>query len=76
VDVKFYNDLLRSHSSTLAEVLKADVAMSTINKKCWSAEFLDAVHGLERNGDFQHYVRTFQAIPQSEFVVQQLVKLM
>jgi len=43
--------------------------MSTINKKCWSAEFLDALHGLERSGNFQHRVRTFQTIPQSEFVV-------
>jgi len=43
--------------------------MSTINKKCWSAEDLDALHGLERSGDFQHCMRTFQTIPQSEFVV-------
>ncbi len=43
--------------------------MSTINKKCLSAEFLDAFHGLERSGDFQHRVRTFQTIPQSQFVV-------
>ncbi len=53
----------------LAKVLKADVAMSTVNKKCWSAEFLDALHGLERSGDFQHRVRTLQTIPHSEFVV-------
>jgi len=46
----------------------ADIAMSTVNKKCWCAEFLDALHGLERSGDFQHRVRTFDAIPQSEFV--------
>ncbi len=37
--VRFYNALLcRLHnapsSSTLAKVLKADIAMSTINKKC------------------------------------------
>ncbi len=43
--------------------------MSTVNKKCWSAEFLDALHGLERSADFQHRVRTLQTIPQSEFVV-------
>jgi len=43
--------------------------MSTVNKKCWSAEFLDAFHGLERSGDFHHHVRTFQTIPQSQFVV-------
>jgi len=30
---------------------------------------LDALHGLERSGDFQHRVRTLQTIPQSEFVV-------
>jgi len=30
---------------------------------------LDALHGLERSGDFQHRVRTFQTISQSEFVV-------
>ncbi len=57
--VRFYNALLCSDSSTLAKVLKADIAMSAINKKCWSAEFLDALHGLERSGDFQHRVRTF-----------------
>ncbi len=47
------------------------MAMSTINKKCWSAEFLDAFHGLERSSDFQHQyrVRTFLTIPQSQFVV-------
>ncbi len=56
-------------------VLKADIAMSTVNKKCWSAEFLDAFHGLERSSDsitlesFQHRVRTFQTIPQSQLVV-------
>ncbi len=43
--------------------------MSTINKKCWSAEFLDAFLGLDRSGDFQHRARTFQTIPQSGFVV-------
>ncbi len=43
--VRFYNALLCSNSSTLAKVLKADIAMSTINKTCWSAEFLDAFHG-------------------------------
>jgi len=43
--------------------------MNTVNKKCWSAEFLDALHGLERSGDFQHRVRTSQMIPQSELVV-------
>ncbi len=67
--MRFYNALLCSNSSTLAKVLKADIAMSTINKKCCSAEFLDAFHDLERSGDFQHYVRTFQMIPQPEFVV-------
>ncbi len=67
--VRFNHALLCSNSSTLAKVLKADIAMSTVNKKCWSAEFLDAFHGLERSGDFQHRVRTFQTIPQSQFVV-------
>jgi len=43
--------------------------MSTINKKCWSAEFLDALHGPERRGDFQHRMTTFQMIPQSEYVI-------
>ncbi len=66
--VRFYNALLCS-SSTHAKVLKANTAMITINKKCWSAEFLDAFHGLERSGDFQHRVRTFQTIPQSQFAV-------
>jgi len=67
--VSFYNAPLCSNSSTLAKVFKADIAMSTIYKKCWSAEFLDTFHGLERSGDFQHCVRTFQTIPQSQFVV-------
>jgi len=67
--VRFHNALLCSNSSTLAKVLKADIAMSTINKKCWSAEFLDALHGLKRSSDLQHCVRTFQTIPRSEFVV-------
>ncbi len=67
--VRFYNALLCSNSSTLAKVLKADIAMSTINKKCWSAEFLDAFQGLERSSDFQHRVRTFQTIPLSQLVV-------
>ncbi len=68
--LRFYNALLCSNSSTLAnKVLKADTAMSTINKKCWSAEFLDAFHGLERSSDFQHRVRTFQTIPLSQFAV-------
>jgi len=58
--VRFYNVLLCSNSGTLAKVLKADIAMSTVNKKCWSAEFLDALHGLKRSGDFQHRVRTLQ----------------
>ena len=66
---RFYNALLRSNSDTLAKVLKADIAMSAVNKKCWSAEFLDALHGLERSSDFQQRVRTVQAIPQSQFVV-------
>ncbi len=69
VAVRFYNVLLCCNSSTLTKVLKADIAMSTINKKCWSAEFLDAFHGWGRSGDFQHRVRTFQTIPQSQFVV-------
>ncbi len=30
---------------------------------------MDALHGLERSGDFKHRVKTFQAIPQSTFVV-------
>jgi len=66
--VRFYIALLCNNSNTLVKVLKADI-MSTINKKCWSAEFLDAFHGLEKSGDFQHCVRTFQTIPQSQFVV-------
>jgi len=57
-----YNALLCSNSSTLAKILKADNAMNTINKKCRSAEFLDAFHGLERSGDFQHCVRTLQTV--------------
>jgi len=40
--VRFYNALLCSNGSTLAKVLKADIAMSTVDKKCWNAEFLDA----------------------------------
>jgi len=43
--------------------------MSTVNKKCWSAEFLDALHVLERSSDFQHRVRTLETIPKPEFVV-------
>jgi len=67
--VRFYNALLCSNISMLAKVLKADIAMSIIDKKCWSAEFLDAFHGLERSSDFQHRVRSFQTIPLSQFVV-------
>jgi len=67
--VRFYNALLRSNSDTLSKVLKADIAMSAVDKKCWSAEFLDAFHGLERRVDFHHRVRALQAIPLSEFVV-------
>ncbi len=67
--VRFYNALLCSNSSTLAKVLKADISMSTINKKCWSAEFLDALHGLGSSSDFQHRLRTLQMIPQPEFAV-------
>jgi len=67
--VRFYNALLFSNSGTLAKVLKADIAMSTVNKKCKNAEFLDALHGLERSVDFQYCVRTLQTIPLSEFVV-------
>ncbi len=67
--VGLYNAQLCSNSSTLAKFLKADIAMSTYNKNCWSTEFLDALHGLERSGEFQHRVRTFQMIPQSEFIV-------
>ncbi len=67
--VRSYNALLCSNSSTLAKVLKAGIAMSIINKKCWCAEFLDALHGLERSSDCQHRVRIFQTTPQSEFVV-------
>ncbi len=66
--MRLYNALLCSNSGTLAKVLKADIAMSTVNK-CWSAEFLDALHGLERSSDFQHRMRTLQTIPQSEFAV-------
>lgn len=40
--VRFYNALLRSNSDTLGKVLKADFVLSALNKKCWSAEFLDA----------------------------------
>ncbi len=67
--MRFYNALLCSNSGTLAKVLKADIAMSTVNKECLSADFFDALHGLERSGDFQHHLRTLQTIPQSEFVV-------
>ncbi len=66
---RFFNALLCSKSGTLAKVLKADIAISTVNKKCWSAEYLDALHGLESSGDFEHRVRTLQTIPQPEFVV-------
>jgi len=67
--VRFYNALLCRDSGTLAQVLKADIVMSTVNKKCWSVDLLDALHGLGRSGDFQHRVRTLQMIPLSEFVV-------
>ena len=67
--VRFYIALLRSNSDTLVKVLKAEIVMSAVEKKCWSAEFLDAFHGLERSVDFLHRVRTLQAIPLSEFVV-------
>jgi len=50
--VRFYNALLRSNSDTLVKVLKADIALSAVEKNCWSAEFLDAFHGLERRLDF------------------------
>jgi len=67
--VRFFNALLRSDSDNLVKVLKADMAMSVSDKNCWSAEFLDAFHGLERSVEFQHCVRSLQAIPLSEFVV-------
>ncbi len=57
--VRFHDALLCCNSGTLAKVLKADIATSTVNKKCWSAELLDALRGLERSSDFQHRVSTF-----------------
>ena len=51
--VRFYKALLPRNSDTLARVLKADIAMSAVNKKCWSAESSDALHGLERSSEFQ-----------------------
>ena len=47
---RFYNALLRSNSDKQAKVLKADIAMSAVNKKCWSAEFLDALRGGKPEG--------------------------
>ena len=41
--VRFYNALLRSNSDTLVKVLKANMAINSVDKKCWSAEFLDAM---------------------------------
>jgi len=67
--VRFYNALLFSNSGTLTKALKADIAMSTVNNKCWSADFLDALHGLEKSGDYQHRVRTLQTISQLELFV-------
>jgi len=65
--VRFYNALLCSYSSILAKVFKADVAMSTIKRIAGvlSSWMLCMVW----KGDFQHRVRTFQTIPQSQFVV-------
>jgi len=60
--------LLCSNSGTLAKILKAEITMSTVNKKCWSAEFLGALHGLKRSCDYQRRVKILQTIPQSEFV--------
>eukprot|EP00983_Pelagomonas_calceolata_P060007 1146185-Pelagomonas_calceolata.AAC.1 len=37
--LEFYNALLRSNSTMLCKVLRADVEMSSLCRKCWTSEF-------------------------------------
>eukprot|EP00983_Pelagomonas_calceolata_P116091 1160267-Pelagomonas_calceolata.AAC.6 len=66
---RFYNALLRSNSTTLSNVLQADVEMSSLSCKCWTSEFLAACIGLGRCNVFTHCVWYGQPIVMREFVV-------
>eukprot|EP00983_Pelagomonas_calceolata_P044756 1139430-Pelagomonas_calceolata.AAC.7 len=45
--VRFYNALLRSNSTTLSKVLRANVGMSSLSRNCWTSEVLAACTGLD-----------------------------
>eukprot|EP00983_Pelagomonas_calceolata_P033361 1044696-Pelagomonas_calceolata.AAC.1 len=64
-----YNSMLRSNSEMLRRVLKADLKRSCDIHlpACWTAQVLDAFHGLRRCNSFAQAVRQGTPIPLQEF---------
>ena len=44
--IKFYNSMLSCNSNTVRKVIKADCALRTRDTSCWTAQLLEALHGL------------------------------
>eukprot|EP00983_Pelagomonas_calceolata_P006665 218822-Pelagomonas_calceolata.AAC.1 len=64
---RFYNALLRSNSTTISKVLRADVEMSSLSRKCWTSDFLAVCMGLDRYNTFTHCVQSGRPIVLREF---------
>ena len=66
--VKFYNSMLEANSSTLRQVVKADVQLSGREASCWSAQVLDAFKGLRSCDKFTENILSLKGVPLQEFV--------
>jgi hypothetical protein len=66
--IKFYNGMLICNSSTVRIVVKADCALRARDTSCWTAQLLEALHGLRNSEAYTQAVIEGRPIPMQEFV--------
>jgi exonuclease III len=65
--VKLYNSMLGTNSNTLRRVVQADLKLRFKDKKCWTAQLVQAFQGLRKSDIYEQAVRTGGAISINDF---------
>ncbi len=66
---KFFNSLLSGNSGMLTKIVHADIALGASNRKCWTAEVIEACVGLRAADTYADCMKAAPPLPLQDLVV-------
>jgi len=69
VAAKFFYSLFSGNNGLLTRIVHADIALGAPNRKCWTAEFIEACVSLHAADTYANCIEAATPLPLQDFVV-------